>query len=120
MTPPSSPDPQSLPTGSGSLEDVTVKLTPPATTPMPGEVPLPGMPDPEPFARGTFALYGREDGAVVLAVRTGPDDEWTETIPAEMVTLARQFKDQLGGESGPLRAFRALKMARKARKALET
>lgn len=110
MTPPSSPDPQSLPKGSGSLEDVTVKLTPAAGP----------APDPEPFARGTFALYGREDGAVVLAVRTGPDDEWTETIPAEMVTLARQFKDQLGGDGGPLRAFRALKMARKARKALET
>jgi hypothetical protein len=93
--------------------------TSPDPAPAAAELEPEAEPEPEPFARGTFALFARDDGAVVLAVRTGPDDEWTETIPAEMVTLARQFKEQLGGDTGPLRAFRALKMARKARRALQ-
>jgi hypothetical protein len=69
-------------------------------------------PGPEPFAAGTFALFAREDGAVVLVVRTGPDDEWRETIPAELVTLAQEIR------GGGMSAWRKLQTARRARKAL--
>jgi hypothetical protein len=42
---------------------------------------------PEPFLSGTFALYERPDGSVVLAYRTADGAEGQRVIPAPMVKL---------------------------------
>ena len=42
---------------------------------------------PEPFLSGTFALYERPDGSVVLAYRTADGAEGQRIIPAPMVKI---------------------------------
>lgn len=44
-------------------------------------------PAPEPFLSGTFALYERPDGSVVLAYRTADGAEGQRVIPAPMVKI---------------------------------
>jgi hypothetical protein len=44
-------------------------------------------PAPEPFLSGTFALYERPDGSVVLAYRTADGAEGQRVVPAPMVKI---------------------------------
>jgi hypothetical protein len=60
---------------------------------------------PEPFLSGTFALYERPDGSVVLAYRTADGAEGQRVIPAPMVKLglrAAKRAAQNGNGNGQL------------------
>ena len=59
---------------------------------------------PEPFLSGTFALYERPDGSVVLAYRTADGGEGQRVIPAPMVKLGLRAarKAARNGDGPPL------------------
>lgn len=57
------------------------------------------MAAPEPVMQGTFALYQREDGSMVLAYRTSEGAESRRVIPAPMVRMGLKMAEKAAAKA---------------------
>lgn len=71
---------------------------------------------PEPFTRGTFALFDLPDGGLVLALNVAGHGEITRPIPAPFVAIARQLA--AGQEIRPATILRAFTRRSETRREL--